>query len=62
MLAVTCRGNMTLLLVAWPNPQDAVIEQRRAAREAAEEVAARNWQIRTVGQSGGTAPVAGCCA
>src|SRR5690606_30209201 len=32
---------MTLLLVAWPNPQDEVIEQRRAAREAAEEVAER---------------------
>ena len=32
---------MTLLLVAWPNPQDDVIEQRRAAREAAERVAER---------------------
>src|SRR5918996_247484 len=32
---------MTLLLVAWPNPQDAVMEQRRAAREAAERVAER---------------------
>ncbi|MGZ8481816.1 MAG: hypothetical protein ACXWWO_05100, partial [Candidatus Limnocylindria bacterium] len=32
---------MTLLLVAWPNPQDDVIAQRRAAREAAERVAER---------------------
>src|SRR5918996_1000983 len=32
---------MTLLLVAWPNPQDDVVEQRRAAREAAERVAER---------------------
>src|SRR5690606_31119403 len=29
----------TLLLVAWPNPQDEVIDQQRAAREAAERVA-----------------------
>ncbi|MGH2418141.1 MAG: hypothetical protein ACRDFY_07385, partial [Candidatus Limnocylindria bacterium] len=32
---------MTLLLVAWPNPQDDLLEQRRAAREAAERVAER---------------------
>ena len=32
---------MTLLLVAWPNPQDAVIDQQRAAREASERVAER---------------------
>jgi hypothetical protein len=32
---------LTLLLVAWPNPQDEVIDQRRAARDAAEEVAER---------------------
>ena len=32
---------MTLLLVAWPNPQDDVVAQRRAAREAAERVAER---------------------
>ena len=30
---------MTLLLVAWPNPQDDIIDQRRAARDAAERVA-----------------------
>ncbi|MGH2358159.1 MAG: hypothetical protein ACRDGJ_09130, partial [Candidatus Limnocylindria bacterium] len=30
---------LLLLLTAWPNPQDAVIQQRRAAREAAERVA-----------------------
>ena len=32
---------MTLLLVAWPNPQDDLLQQRRAAREAAERVAER---------------------
>ena len=32
---------VTLLLVAWPNPQDDIIDQRRAAREAAEDVAER---------------------
>ena len=32
---------MTLLLVAWPNPQDDLLDQRRAAREAAERVAER---------------------
>ena len=32
---------MILLLVAWPNPQDDVVAQRRAAREAAERVAER---------------------
>ncbi|MGI8929706.1 MAG: hypothetical protein ACR2F5_00190, partial [Candidatus Limnocylindria bacterium] len=32
---------MTLLLVAWPNPQDDLINQRRTAREAAERVAER---------------------
>ncbi|HEU5324806.1 MAG TPA: hypothetical protein VFV59_02885, partial [Candidatus Limnocylindria bacterium] len=36
---------MTLLLVAWPNPQDAVIEQRRASREAAEQVAERVEEV-----------------
>lgn len=36
---------MTLLLVAWPNPQDEVIEQRRAAREAAERVAERVEEV-----------------
>ena len=36
---------MTLLLVAWPNPQDQVIDQRRAAREAAERVAERVEEI-----------------
>jgi len=41
-LAVAGAGlALTLLLVAWPNPQDDVIDQRRAAREAAEEVAER---------------------
>ena len=41
-LAVVGAGMaMTLLLVAWPNPQDGVIDQRRAAREAAERVAER---------------------
>nr|MBA2632798.1 hypothetical protein [Chloroflexota bacterium] len=32
---------MTLLLVAWPNPQDDLLDQRRAARDAAERVAER---------------------
>src|SRR5688500_6259917 len=32
---------MTLLLVAWPNPQEDLLQQRRAAREAAERVAER---------------------
>ena len=41
-LAVAGLGVATsTLLVAWPNPQDDVIAQRRAAREAAERVAER---------------------
>ena len=41
-LAIAAGGlAMTLLLVAWPNPQDVVIDQRRAAREASERVAER---------------------
>src|SRR5918996_3786748 len=41
-LAVAGLGlTMTLLLVAWPNPQDDIVAQRRAAREAAERVAER---------------------
>lgn len=41
-VAVAAAGlALTLLLVAWPNPQDALLEQRRAAREAAERVAER---------------------
>nr|MBA2263268.1 hypothetical protein [Chloroflexota bacterium] len=45
-LAVAAMGlAMTLLLVAWPNPQDEVIEQRRAAREAAERVAERVEEV-----------------
>ncbi len=41
-LAVAGAGlAMTLLLVAWPNPQDDLLEQRRASREAAERVAER---------------------
>ncbi|MEO6295468.1 MAG: hypothetical protein ABIP01_00110 [Candidatus Limnocylindria bacterium] len=45
-LVVAAMGlTMTLLLVAWPNPQDDVIEQRRAAREAAERVAERVEEV-----------------
>ncbi|MDQ3689542.1 MAG: hypothetical protein M3406_05815, partial [Chloroflexota bacterium] len=36
---------MTLLLVAWPNPQDDLLDQRRAAREAAERVAERVEEV-----------------
>ena len=36
---------MTLLLVAWPNPQDDLLAQRRIAREAAERVAERVEEI-----------------
>lgn len=36
---------MTLLLVAWPNPQDDLLAQRQAAREAAERVAERVEEV-----------------
>jgi hypothetical protein len=45
-LAIAATGlAMTLLLVAWPNPQNDILDQRRASREAAERVAERVEQI-----------------
>ncbi|MDQ2674573.1 MAG: hypothetical protein M3Y40_07945, partial [Chloroflexota bacterium] len=45
-LAIAAVGlAMTLLLVAWPNPQDELLDQRRAARDAAERVAERVEEI-----------------
>jgi hypothetical protein len=45
-LAIAATGLvMTLLLVAWPNPQNDILDQRRASREAAERVAERVEQV-----------------